>query len=182
MKKSEIMKEILVGLAAVGAVVLIAAAVPSLPIALAGVYKPLRRYKDHQIRRGFAYLKQKKMIGIGQEKGKTIIKLTEAGKSRLVKFQLNDLRIKLPKKWDGKWRMVIFDIPERFKVARQALSAKLRELKFELLQKSVWICPYSCQDEIDFIVAVYEVDPFVRLFTIDSSQLEKYWQKKFNLI
>ena len=56
---------------------------------------------------------------------------------------------------DGEWRIVIFDIPEKFKKAREALRMKLKELGFLELQKSVFIFPYECEDEINFIVEVF---------------------------
>src|SRR3989344_3319613 len=178
MKKSEIMKQILYALGIAG-VIKVSLAVPSLPIALMSVYKPLKKYRQGQIRRSFAYLKAERMVGVGQEGNKTIIKLLESGKERFVKFKLDDIQIK-PVKWDSKWRIVMFDIPEQYKYARQNFSRKLKEIGFKTLQKSAWICPYKCSDEIDFIVGVYAIDPFVRLITVDSSQIEKNWQKNFN--
>src|SRR3989344_4593151 len=59
--------------------------------------------------------------------------------------------IKKPARWDKLWRLVIFDIPEEERTGRMALAAKLKELGFYPLQKSVFIHPYECKDEIDFI-------------------------------
>ena len=51
-----------------------------------------------------------------------------------------------------------FDIPERFKKQGEALRNKLRELGFAKLQESVFIYPYECEDEINFIVEVFLLD------------------------
>ena len=37
------------------------------------------------------------------------------GEKKALKFKLDEMEIKKPAKWDGEWRIVIFDIPERFK-------------------------------------------------------------------
>ena len=51
-------------------------------------------------------------------------------------------------KWDGKWRIVTFDIPEKKRKIRQNLRYKLRELGFAMLQKSIWISPHNFEDDI----------------------------------
>ena len=91
------------------------------------------------------------------------------------------MEIKKPAKWDGEWRIVIFDIPERFKKAREALRLKLKELGFRELQKSVFIFPYECEDEINFIVEVFLIRPFVRFIRVKSFTNEEQLKIKFNL-
>jgi CRISPR-associated endonuclease Cas2 len=61
------------------------------------------------------------------------------------------LEIKKPRKWDQKWRILIFDIQDKHKVKREALRGKLKELGLYRLQKSVWVCPYDFFQEMDFL-------------------------------
>ena len=77
---------------------------------------------------------------------------------------------------------MIFDIPERFKKAREALRMKLKELGFKELQKSVLILPYECEDEINFIVEVFQIRPFVRFIRAKSFTNEEQLKIKFNLV
>ncbi len=60
-------------------------------------------------------------------------------------------------KWDGLWRIIIFDISEDKKAAREALRQKLKRFGFYHLQKSVFVFPYDCEKEItalaDFFMA-----------------------------
>ncbi|MBI4008672.1 transcriptional regulator PaaX, partial [Candidatus Roizmanbacteria bacterium] len=51
-------------------------------------------------------------------------------------------------KWDGKWRIVIFDIPEVNKRIRQVLRETLKVLEFWPLQKSVWISKKNYTKEL----------------------------------
>lgn len=69
------------------------------------------------------------------------LRLTSAGKNRVVRdFPVLNFQ---NKRWDGKWRVVIFDIKEINKYLRNRLRDKLRELGFGMLQESVWITPHD---------------------------------------
>lgn len=59
----------------------------------------------------------------------------------------------------GKWRLVVFDVPEKHKKAREALRRKLKNLCFFRLQDSVWVTPFPCEDEVRFIRELFNV-PF----------------------
>lgn len=113
--------------------------------------------------------------------GTVEIVLTKDGKQKALKYQIDEIEIKKPIKWDGKWRMVIFDIPEKKRKAREAMRSKLRELGFRELQKSVFIFPYECEDEIDFIVEVFEIRQHVRFVKVDSFTNEEGFKIKFRL-
>lgn len=179
--KSEIMKGILYAIAALGLVAVLAT-FPGIAIIIREFYPPLRKYKVNQIKRSLTYLHQKKLIGLEKDGDKTVVKLTEKGKEKIIKFKLEDLQIKPQRVWDKKFRLIIFDIPETFKYARKVFADKLKELGFVAMQKSAWVYPYPCADEFEFLISVYEIRPFVKLVTISAGELELHWQKKFNLL
>ena len=83
--------------------------------------------------------------------------------------------------WDGKWRTVIFDIPEKLKSARNALRDKLKEVGFHELQKSVFVFPYECKDEIDFIIEFFNLRQYVRYGIFDFIDNDLHLRKTFNL-
>lgn len=103
-------------------------------------------------------LQDRKLIDYRQlPDGRVKITLTKQGKEKTLMFDLD--RMTLPKQsWDGKWRLVIFDIPDRQKKAREALRQKIKNLGFYHLQKSVFITPYDCENEIDFICSIFEIN------------------------
>lgn len=113
--------------------------------------------------------------------GEVEIILTKEGKKKAIKYQLDEMEIKRPDRWDGKWRMVIFDIPEKKKKAREALRNKLKDLGFKELQKSVFIYPYECENEIDFITEVFEIRSYVRFGRLDTFTNEEQFKLKFKL-
>ena len=86
----------------------------------------------------------------GQGENKKIT-LTEKGKQKVVEYDFYDLEINQPKKWDGKWRIVMFDVPEEKKRMRKNLWWKFKDIGFYLLQKSTYVFPYDCRAEIEMI-------------------------------
>jgi CRISPR-associated endonuclease Cas2 len=144
-----------------------------------GRQKRSKRYSDRQLKNAFYNLKKQKLIEVIQEKDDKIkIRLTNKGKKRLKEFSIDTLTIPQPQKWDKKWRMVIFDIPNKFVKAREALRKKLKELGFYQLQKSVWAYPYPCQDEILFVAEIFKIQSFINILTVEEC-LHDYKLRKF---
>jgi hypothetical protein len=139
-----------------------------------------RRYNKKQFSNAFTNLKRQKLIEyIADKNGKTIVKITKKGESKLRAFAIDLIKIKKLKIWDGKWRVTIFDIPVRFKKAREALRMKLKDLGFVQLQKSVWLHPYPCEDEIIFIADFFGVGKCVEILTTDSFLNESRFKRHF---
>ena len=107
--------------------------------------------------------------------------MTKEGENKALRFKIDEMEIKKPPKWDGEWRIVIFDIPDRFKKAREALRNKLKDLGFLKLQESVFVFPYECEDEINFITEVFLVRPFVRFMRVKSFTNEEQIRVNFGL-
>lgn len=118
---------------------------------------------------------QKKSDGIIQ------ITLTKLGKEYALKYKIDEIIVKKPNIWDKKWRLVIFDIPEKRRVARNSLRNKLRKLDFYELQKSVFVHPYPCQNEIEFIVEFFKIRPCVRYAEVTNLTNEEELKLHFNL-
>jgi DNA-binding transcriptional regulator PaaX len=95
-------------------------------------------------------------------------------------MQLQNLKTK-KEKWDGKWRMVAFDIPERFKRGRDALRHKLKNIGFRELQKSVFVFPYDCQKEMSSLVELFGLKQYVRFGVLELLDNEDVLKKIFEL-
>ena len=81
--------------------------------------------------------------------GKAIYFLSDEGKKLTANLKLK-LKMANPQRWDGKWRILIFDVPEKIRGKRDFLRKELRNFGFYLLQKSVWAYPYNLpQDFFD---------------------------------
>ena len=144
-----------------------------------------KRYSHKQLSNAFANLKRQKLVEIIKEKdGKMHVKLTNKGKKRMVEFSIDTLKIKKPKKWDGKWRVLMFDIPTKPKIynqAREALRSKIKELGFFQMQKSVWVCPFECEDELLFVAELYHVEKYIEVLTVEKLLHGNMLKRKFKL-
>ena len=94
------------------------------------------------------------------KKGRKILfKLTKQGNDKAILLKiLNDTV------WDGFWRIVIFDIPEKKRRIRYALRAKLREWQFEQLQKSVWVSKKDVVNELKSFIKEIGIKDWVKVF------------------
>lgn len=113
--------------------------------------------------------------------GTTTTVLTEKGKRRALTFNFGKMKINTPEIWDGFWHIVIFDIPEKYKAARFSLRDKLLALGFFQCQKSVYIHPFPCEDEVDFISQFFDVGRFVRYGILKHITNEAELLLRFNL-
>jgi len=123
-----------------------------------------RDKKAAQIFRGFR--RYKFVRHVKGEKGDTY-SLTPKGESKLHNIVIDEIEIKNLKNWDGKWHLVMYDLPIRFKKARNAFRWKLKDLGFFQFQKSAWIYPYPCEEEILFVADFYGVRKHVEILEID---------------
>ncbi len=137
-----------------------------------------KKFKD-----SFYYLKKKGYINFENKNKQIYISLTKKGKKRAGKYQIDDLKIKIPKKWDKKWRLIIFDIPNKQGIKREAFRGKLKEFGFYQLQKSVWIYPYECQKEIKLLREFFGLtSKHLKIVTTDELEDDQFLRRKFKLV
>lgn len=146
--------------------------------------RTLREWEDinkDELRKNINYLYRIKIIDkkINYDGSINII-LTEKGTLKALNCQLDNIKNKKGK-WDGKWRMVAFDVPEKYKKGREALRHKLKEIGFRELQKSVFICPHDCIKELNLFVKYFNLEEYVRLGVLEFIDNEDYFKKAFHL-
>ena len=147
------------------------------------IAKEWKKINERSLRESIKKLYQSKIIDYKENNNGTVeLILTDAGKKKILLYDLEKLKIDKPPKWDNLWRLVIFDIPENKKQARMAMSSKLKELGFYPMQKSVFIHPYECKDEIDFVTELFNIAPYVRFLRVKDIDIELDLKNKFHLI
>lgn len=85
------------------------------------------------------------------------LQLTKDGERVLDIFERQNFRLSKPKKWDKKWRILIFDIKEKRRRTRDLLRRTLISIGFKRLQDSVWVYPYDCEDLITLLKADFKI-------------------------
>lgn len=113
--------------------------------------------------------------------GSITLILTDEGKKKVLTYKIGEMKIEKPTNWDKKWRVVLFDIPEKRKRTRDALRCHLKNLGFYEFQKSVFIYPYDCKNEIDYIIEFYNLRKFVRFIVADSLDNELHLKSHFKI-
>ncbi|MBI2622990.1 MAG: hypothetical protein HYW65_00230 [Candidatus Liptonbacteria bacterium] len=132
--------------------------------------------------RAIASLYESKMVEKKEhEDGTVTMVLSERGRKRALTYHAHTIKILRPNSWDKKWRIVIFDIPETARDARDSLREHLTRLGFHELQKSVSVFPFECRDEIEFLIELHEMRPHVRFIVADSIDNELHLKRVFNL-
>ncbi|MBI3685530.1 hypothetical protein HY250_03955 [Candidatus Azambacteria bacterium] len=127
-------------------------------------------------------LHQSELVSYKENKDGTVkLILTENGKKVASRYDLNTIAIPKPARWDGLWRVVLFDIPERLREGRKALAEKLKHLGFLSMQKSVFVFPYECKKEVDRIVEVFDLRPYVRFMTVKETDIDSDLKHRFAL-
>ncbi len=116
------------------------------------IYNPLleRPVKKSVLSQVVKRLREKGFVEFVSDE-ELFLRLTDSGKDRALwaKMRSGD------EKWDGKWRLVVWDIPEKRRQARDLLRFKLKQLGFKQWQQSIWASKINCTRLLrDFIKQV----------------------------
>jgi len=114
------------------------------------VYSPLlvgRDLKKSELSLALKRLRENGFVELIDDR-EMVIRLTDSGRDKALWIKMKEM----DEKWDGRWRLVIWDIPEKRRIARDLLRYKLKQLGFQRFQKSVWACKKNCTKQLrDFI-------------------------------
>lgn len=95
---------------------------------------------------------------------KMAFRLTDQGKQKaiLASLTLDD------KKWDGKWRVVVFDVPEKRRQARNLLRTSLKNWGFVKWQQSVWATKKNCTEALRNFIKNVGIEDWVLVLETDN--------------
>lgn len=158
----------------------------ALPNLLVALDKPVgkllssldKRAREREARRVIYYMKSRGLIAGEYEFG---LNITKKGSQALAKLDIQLLNINSPGRWDKKWRIVFYDIPEKHKSGRDALTGRLRGLGFYQLQRSVWIHPFPCRQTLEKLTSSYNIEKYVSYIEtprLDQQNVLIKWFKK----
>lgn len=160
------------------------------PIRYARVLKVIRKewqaIEREKLYRAIRRLYDSRLIRYHEHpNGSVEIVLTDSGKERALRYKLEDMKVPKSERWDGMWRIVSFDVPEKHDKRthlRDALRRQLKRIGFLEFQKSAFIIPYECRNEIDFVVELFSARPYVRFIVATHIDNELHLKKKFRLL
>lgn len=147
-----------------------------------GRFNKSRDFDEQQVRRSVYYLRRKGLVKFIKKSNDVCeIRITKKGKIKLAEFSIENMKIEHPDHWDGKWRVVIFDVPERLRDARDAMRRKLKELGLYQLQQSVFIHPHQITSEVLFVGAFFDIERYFEILTVENMLDDLYLRRHFEL-
>lgn len=173
-------KEILIILAA-GTLISAAILMPGIAKLLTPSVWNGKGYKRYRLGQTLKRLKKQRLIEVLETKDGPVVKITENGMEKALKYKLDEMEIKRPKSWDKKWRIVIFDIPEGKRKLRDEFRERLKQLGFFQLQKSVFVHAFSCSDEVEFLRQLFGVHVDVTKITATKIENEEHLHTFFRV-
>lgn len=142
-------------------------------------YYDWREFDKKRFRDNLNRLKKEGFVKIYLKNNVNQVELTNKGKDKVKLILTENFEYQYPKKWDKKWRLIIFDIPNKKRKARDILRFRLKTLGCFPLQESVFVFPFDCKEVIDYIKNLYEVTPFVQYIIAETIETEVNLIKKF---
>lgn len=168
--------------AAVGGLMVAIGAVPDFSKILkhyAGQKKGARF--NYRVKSVLGRLAARGLITFEERGGKRYARITETGKQVLELEILREKSLRKPKHWDKRWRVVIFDIPERRRSIRVRLRRFMEEYGFVRLQNSVWVYPYDCEDLIALAKAKFRIGVDVLYLIVEQVERDTHLREHFGL-
>ena len=127
-------------------------------------------------------LKQKGEIEFEERDGKQYARLTERGEEALALGQQKmQLATSKPRKWDRRYRLVMFDVPERRKKIRERLRFQMRDAGFLRIQDSAWLYPYDCEEFMALLKADLRIGKDVLYAVVEEIENDAWIRKHFGL-
>lgn len=148
------------------------------------ILKPFLKHKKSYNLKYYLNQKTKKLIKDGflkieTENGKQFLSLTKRGERKLLYYKMTEKKKNI--KWDGKWRVVIFDVWENIRSKRNLLRMEIKNFGFIQLQRSVWIYPYGCSEFIELLKTDLSFGKNIRYMVVEKLDHDENLRKHFGL-
>ncbi|OGK19034.1 CRISPR-associated endonuclease Cas2 [Candidatus Roizmanbacteria bacterium RIFCSPHIGHO2_01_FULL_39_8] len=177
-------------LATLGASVLIGGTLitPNFPIVLGSIIGMIKEFRkkdipEKKIKRVLQNLEKKEILSLEMKGNDVYVHLKDWLQPTIVKYSLRQiLELKRrERKWNGKWFMVMFDVPESQRNKRVYLRSFLKDIGFFQYQKSVYLFPYECEKEIALIKKIIESGKYMSYIIAEKIENEKKAKIYFHL-
>lgn len=109
------------------------------------------------------------------------LELTDKGLEEFSRYKMREKLIKRARNWNGKWHLLIFDIPEERKNIRHQVRRTLASFGFYRLQDSVWVYPDECEDVLELLRTKYHVRYEALYIKAEKIVKDQWLRKHFGL-
>lgn len=178
MMRGDVMWAVL-GVIGVVSVVIVGALCPGILKLMSPIAR--RRYSSSSIRKAVYRLDKKGWIVLKQRGNAWRVGLSARGRQEVEAYELGRKKIDKPKRWDKKWRVLVFDIQERHRWIRDSLRGTLRMLGFIRIQDSVWVHPYDCRFVLELLRTKYNIRTEALYLLVETIDHDQRLRKEFEL-
>ena len=161
---------------------------PTLPIAIKAIIKLLKEARkleveEKRVKKTLDNLEKKEIIDLVEKDGEIFIHLKEKHNLSILKYSIKAILEfkRKKKKWDGRWFLVFFDVPEIQRNKRNYLRNLLYKLGFYRYQKSVYLFPYECEKEILLIKKIVKGAKYMKYIIAEKIEDEDLAKRFFKL-
>ncbi|MEK7509408.1 MAG: CRISPR-associated endonuclease Cas2 [Patescibacteria group bacterium] len=175
------MKSAVLGTLAVTGIVAVALVAPNTLQLLKHVKINGRRLGD-QARTALGRLAREGHVEFVMENGRKYARITPTGRHALMQLEERArLKARSQRRWDKRYRVVIFDIPEKKRKIRDQLRSRMHEAGFLQLQQSVWIHPHDCEDLVALVKADLHIGKAVLYLIVEKIEHDAWVRQHFGL-
>lgn len=181
-RKRRNVQHTVLGVVAAAGVIGIALVAPNIFQALPSIMGKERYKLTFQTKTALGRLHVKGYIRFIEKKGRRSVEITEAGQRALaLSLARETAQASKQRRWDHRWRLVVFDISEKRKTVRDRLRMLMRECGFLRLQNSVWISPYDCEELVGLIKADLKLGTSVLYAVVEELENDAWVKNHFGL-
>lgn len=181
-KKEKIeVQQILLGILAAAGLISVALFAPNAIQVLKLFNRKNKKYRSvHYINETLGRLKKKGWVTAERCDGQSRIRITKKGEWELLRYTMKEKHLS-QKRWDGKWRVVVFDIKEKKRELRDKIREDIKSFGFLRLQDSVWVYPYECGDLIALLKVSCKIGKEVLYMVSEKIENDTWLRQEFRL-
>lgn len=139
-------------------------------------------FRKSDFNREVKRLQKKGFVALTKTESGWTVKILGKGKNGYKKTQLRNLKLPTGQQWDKKWRLFVFDIPEKMRFERDYLRRKLKQLGLYNIQRSVFAYPYDCRKELEFISNYYDLEKYTTYAEVSYTDIDWELTRRFKAL
>ncbi|WP_144510158.1 phenylacetic acid degradation operon negative regulatory protein PaaX [Bacillus sp. FJAT-22090] len=120
-------------------------------------------HNEQSVRVAVSRMMKQGWIDSEKKGNKSYYFLTSRGEARMEEAAIRIFKM-MPNEWDGKWRMLMYTIPEEKRQIRDELRKELLWSGFGSFSNGCWISPNNLEKEVEYLIEKYDIQNYVDFF------------------
>lgn len=142
--------------------------------------KEWEKFNTYRLRQIIKRMQRQKYIEIIDIDNMPIVKILEKGKKRLLRYAIEQIKLD-ETSWNSKWRLIIYDVKSMKRTQSEMFRRALLKLKLLKIQNSVYLTPFRCENEIEYLRQLLGIDDEVQIVTVSGIENEAAYRKYFGI-